>query len=58
MVESRLRGGGKDFHVHFEDFSDCIDVPSEEVVEMLKRSMFVEISDDGTSDAGNSIVLG
>jgi hypothetical protein len=50
VIEVRLtKGGGKVFHVQFEGCSDCIDVASEEMVGMLKRSTFVEVSDDGTA---------
>ena len=42
------KGGGKVFHVQFEDCIDCIDVDSEEMVRMLKRSTFVKVSDNGT----------
>ncbi|KIM81106.1 hypothetical protein PILCRDRAFT_89357 [Piloderma croceum F 1598] len=49
IIEVRLaKGGGKVFHVQFEGHSDCVDVVSEEMAGMLKRSTFVEISDDGT----------
>ena len=41
--------------MQFEGCSDCMDITSEEMVEMLKRSKSAEISDDGTSEAGNVV---
>jgi hypothetical protein len=45
VVEVRLlRGGEKIFHVQFaEGYSDYMGVASEEMMEMLRRSTFVEV---------------
>lgn len=43
------KGGGNVFHVQFEDCIYCVDVDSEEMLRMLERSTFIEVSDDGTA---------
>jgi len=43
VIEVRLtKGGGKVYHVQFEGCSDCVDVASEEMAGMLKRSTSVD----------------